>query len=90
MTLSATASRLQIAGFDGIELHCGSRLSSERSSLVRRYNHRKDGYGGSLENRARMIMEIYDRVRAKCGPNFIIGVRVNVNENFGVITMDSL
>jgi 2,4-dienoyl-CoA reductase-like NADH-dependent reductase (Old Yellow Enzyme family)/thioredoxin reductase len=78
----ATASRLQIAGFDGIELHTahGYLLST---FLSPRYNHRKDAYGGSLENRARMIVEIYDKIRAKCGPNFIIGARVNVNENFG-------
>jgi 2,4-dienoyl-CoA reductase-like NADH-dependent reductase (Old Yellow Enzyme family)/thioredoxin reductase len=77
----STASRLQIAGFDGIELHCAhGYLLSE--FLSPRYNHRTDGYGGSLENRARMITEIYDRVRTKCGHNFIIGLRVNVNENF--------
>ena len=77
----ATASRLQIAGFHGIEIHAAhGYLLSE--FLSPRYNHRKDGYGGSLENRARMILEVYDKIRAKCGPNFVIGVRVNVNENF--------
>jgi NADPH-dependent 2,4-dienoyl-CoA reductase/sulfur reductase-like enzyme len=72
---------LQIAGFDGIEIHAAhGYLLSE--FLSPRYNHRKDGYGGSLENRARMTLEIYDKIREKCGPDFIIGVRVNVNENF--------
>lgn len=76
-----TAMRLQIAGFDGIEIHSahGYLLST---FLSPRYNHRKDGYGGSLENRARMTVEVYDKIREKCGPDFIIGVRVNVNENF--------
>ncbi len=77
----STASRLQIAGFDGVELHTAhGYLLSE--FLSPRYNHRKDAYGGSLENRARIIVEIYDRIRDKCGTNFIIGLRVNVNENF--------
>jgi 2,4-dienoyl-CoA reductase-like NADH-dependent reductase (Old Yellow Enzyme family)/thioredoxin reductase len=77
----STAFRLKTAGFDGIELHCAhGYLLSE--FLSPRYNHRTDGYGGSLENRARMITEIYDRVRTACGRDFIIGVRVNVNENF--------
>jgi 2,4-dienoyl-CoA reductase-like NADH-dependent reductase (Old Yellow Enzyme family)/thioredoxin reductase len=76
-----TASRLQIAGFDGIEIHAAhGYLVSE--FLSPRYNKRKDGYGGSFENRARMTLEIYDKIRGKCGPDFIIGVRVNVNENF--------
>jgi len=76
-----TAMRLQIAGFDGIEIHAahGYLLST---FLSPRYNRRKDGYGGSLENRARMTVEVYDKIREKCGPDFIIGVRVNVNENF--------
>jgi 2,4-dienoyl-CoA reductase-like NADH-dependent reductase (Old Yellow Enzyme family)/thioredoxin reductase len=77
----STASRLQIAGFDGVEIHSAhGYLLSE--FLSPRYNHRKDAYGGSLENRARMITEIYDRIRDKCGPGFVIGIRVNVNENF--------
>jgi 2,4-dienoyl-CoA reductase-like NADH-dependent reductase (Old Yellow Enzyme family)/thioredoxin reductase len=76
-----TASRLQIAGFHGVEIHTAhGYLLSE--FLSPRYNHRKDSYGGSLENRARMTTEIFDKIRAKCGPNFVIGVRVNVNENF--------
>ncbi|MBN2062038.1 MAG: FAD-dependent oxidoreductase [Deltaproteobacteria bacterium] len=77
----ATAGRLQIAGFDGIEIHAAhGYLLSE--FLSPRYNQRKDDYGGSVENRARMIVEVYDRIRASCGPDFVIGVRVNVNENF--------
>jgi 2,4-dienoyl-CoA reductase-like NADH-dependent reductase (Old Yellow Enzyme family)/thioredoxin reductase len=77
----ATASRLQISGFDGIEIHAAhGYLLSE--FLTPRYNHRRDAYGGSLENRARMIIEIYDKIRSKCGKDFMIGIRVNVNENF--------
>jgi 2,4-dienoyl-CoA reductase-like NADH-dependent reductase (Old Yellow Enzyme family)/thioredoxin reductase len=76
-----TALRLQIAGFDGIEIHAAhGYLLSE--FLSPRYNKRKDAYGGSLENRALIITEIYDRIRAACGTKFVIGVRVNVNENF--------
>ncbi|HOY79955.1 MAG TPA: NADH:flavin oxidoreductase, partial [Hyphomonadaceae bacterium] len=46
-------------------------------------NHRTDQYGGSLENRARIILEIIDGIRAQTNPNFQLGLRLSP-ERFGL------
>ncbi|RYG32220.1 MAG: NADH:flavin oxidoreductase, partial [Burkholderiales bacterium] len=46
-------------------------------------NHRTDQYGGSLENRARIILEIIDGIRAATNPNFQLGLRLSP-ERFGL------
>ena len=53
-------------GFDGIELQC-SHSSIVRQFLSRNTNHRTDDYGGSLENRARLLREIIAAIRLKVG-----------------------
>lgn len=76
------AQRFEKAGFDGVEIHgahgyiLGQFLSSE-------INHREDGYGGSLENRSRIIFEIIGGIRQRCDPNFMVGVRLSP-ERFGM------
>jgi 2,4-dienoyl-CoA reductase-like NADH-dependent reductase (Old Yellow Enzyme family)/thioredoxin reductase len=72
----AAAGRAARAGFDGVEIHCGHGylLSSFLSPNV---NHRNDAYGGSLENRARIIREILERTRSVVHPAFIIGAKLN-------------
>jgi 2,4-dienoyl-CoA reductase (NADPH2) len=62
-------------GFDGVELQC-SHSSIVRGFLSRATNHRDDAYGGALENRARLLLEIIDAVRAVLGPARALGVRV--------------
>jgi mycofactocin system FadH/OYE family oxidoreductase 2 len=62
-------------GFDGVELQCS------QSSIVRQFlspvtNTRTDAYGGSLRNRARLLLEILDAVRAVIGPDRALGVRI--------------
>ncbi len=78
----AAAVRCQKAGFDGVELHGahGYLLCQFLSSEI---NHRQDQYGGSLENRARLLLEITDGVRAACGPAFSLGIRLSP-ERFGM------
>ncbi|MDR2247677.1 MAG: NADH:flavin oxidoreductase [Treponema sp.] len=68
------AKRLKEAGIDGVEIHGahGFLLSYFLSSIT---NKRKDEYGGSLENRARLITDIMKAVRRECGEDFIIGIR---------------
>lgn len=67
------------AGVDGIELMCGhDKLTSAFFSPLA--NKRTDEYGGSLENRFRFMGEILDKVSAKIGPDFPIGLRMNVME----------
>ena len=46
-------------------------------------NHRIDEYGGSIENRARILFEIVEGIRKACGPDFLIGVRLSP-ERFGM------
>lgn len=69
------ARRCQIAGCDGVELHLAhSYLLGE--FLSPDTNHRTDEYGGTLENRMRICLEIVRAIREKCGRSFIIGARV--------------
>src|SRR6185312_10997706 len=61
--------------FDGIELQC-SHSSIVRGFLSLATNRRTDRYGGSLENRARLLLEIVAAVRDVLGPNKVLGVRI--------------
>lgn len=78
----AAAVRCEKAGFDGIEIHGahGYILCQFLSSEI---NHRDDQYGGSLENRSRIISEIIDGIREQCRADFMIGVRLSP-ERFGM------
>lgn len=71
--------RAKKAGCDGVELHAahGYLLQQFLSPYT---NKREDEYGGSFENRLRMITEIIEGLRAQCGPDFPIGVRLSVEE----------
>lgn len=62
-------------GFDGIELQC-SHSSIVRGFLSPATNHRTDQYGGSLENRARLLIEIVAAVRRVIGNRLALGVRI--------------
>ncbi len=62
-------------GFDGIELQC-SHSSIVRGFLSPATNRRTDDYGGSLENRARLLLEIVAAVRRVIGNRLALGVRL--------------
>ena len=62
-------------GFDGIELQC-SHSSIVRGFLSPATNVRTDVYGGTLENRARLLLEVVDAVRAVIGARLALGVRL--------------
>jgi 2,4-dienoyl-CoA reductase (NADPH2) len=62
-------------GFDGIELQC-SHSSIVRGFLSPATNQRTDAYGGSLENRARIMIEIVAAVRRVIGARLALGVRI--------------
>lgn len=85
---AAAAQRSQRAGFDGVELH-GAHGYLLCEFLDPERNVRDDRYGGSLENRSRIIFEIIDEVRARCGNDFHLAVRLSP-ERFGVATADIL
>lgn len=69
----------QKAGFDGVEIHCahGYLLNEFLSPYT---NKRTDKYGGSFDNRIRIVEEILMMTRAVCGKNFVISVRVSADE----------
>ena len=62
-------------GFDGIELQC-SHSSIVRGFLSPATNTRTDAYGGSLANRARLLLEVVAAVRRAIGPTLALGVRI--------------
>ncbi len=62
-------------GFDGVELQC-SHSSIVRGFLSPATNHRRDRYGGSLPNRARLALEIVTAVRDTLGRRPVLGVRL--------------
>jgi 2,4-dienoyl-CoA reductase-like NADH-dependent reductase (Old Yellow Enzyme family) len=76
------ARRAERAGFDGVELH-GAHGYILTQFLSSADNRRDDRYGGSLENRARIILEIIDGVRAACRPEFQLGLRLSP-ERYGL------
>jgi 2,4-dienoyl-CoA reductase-like NADH-dependent reductase (Old Yellow Enzyme family) len=72
----------QMAGADGIELH-GAHGYLINSFLSPYLNRRDDRYGGSLENRVRFLLEIIAGIRAACGKDFPLGVRLSAEEFLG-------
>jgi 2,4-dienoyl-CoA reductase-like NADH-dependent reductase (Old Yellow Enzyme family) len=67
------------AGFDGVQLHAahGYLLCS---FLSPRTNQREDEYGGSTENRTRIVREIYHRARKQVGDDFPILIKINTTD----------
>jgi 2,4-dienoyl-CoA reductase-like NADH-dependent reductase (Old Yellow Enzyme family) len=86
-----TARTLVAAGFDVLELHMAhSYLIS--SFLAPGLNRRKDQYGGSLENRARLARQVARAVREEVGSAAAVTAKVSVSDGFrgGVTTEESL
>ncbi len=71
--------RAQEAGFDGVQLHAahGYLLSTFLSPWT---NRRNDKYGGSTENRIRIIVEIYEQAKKKVGEDFPITIKMNITD----------
>ena len=76
---TTSAALAKEAGFDGVEIHAahGYLLSS---SLSPRINTRDDRWGGSLENRARLVLSVVRAVRAEVGSDFIIATKLNSSD----------
>jgi 2,4-dienoyl-CoA reductase-like NADH-dependent reductase (Old Yellow Enzyme family) len=73
------ARRARDAGLDGVELHGanGYLITQFLSSAV---NDRTDDYGGSLENRARFVVEIVKAIRARVGDDFHVQMKISATE----------
>jgi mycofactocin system FadH/OYE family oxidoreductase 2 len=73
------ARHVKAGGLDGVEVHAAhSYLLGQFLSPIS--NKRTDDYGGSLENRCRLTLEVIDAVRAEVGPHFPVGVRISGDE----------
>ena len=75
----AGARRAREAGLDGVELHGanGYLLTQFLSSAI---NDRKDEYGGSVENRARILIEILEGIRTQVGDDWHVQVKLNAED----------
>jgi len=82
---AAGARRAREAGLDGVELHGanGYLITQFLSSAI---NDRKDEYGGSLENRARFVLDIVRAIRQEVGHDFHLQMKISaVDQNNAVI-----
>lgn len=74
------AKRAQIAGADGVEIHAAHAHGLLGGFLSPLYNKRTDEYGGDIDHRLRLTLEMIEEVRRVCGKNFIIDVRISGSE----------
>ncbi|MDH5558017.1 MAG: FAD-dependent oxidoreductase, partial [Alphaproteobacteria bacterium] len=77
------ALRSKKAGFDVVYVYAGHGLSLPMHFLSRRYNHRTDEYGGSIENRARLFRELIEDTKDAVGDSCAVVVRFAVEELLG-------
>ena len=73
------AVRAKEAGYDGVEIH-GAHNFLLSQFVTPHYNRRTDEYGGTIENRARMLLETYRTVREAVGVDFPVWVKVNSDD----------
>ncbi|WP_273804916.1 NADH:flavin oxidoreductase/NADH oxidase [Providencia rettgeri] len=75
----AAAKRAEQAGFDVIEIHAAhGYLLHEFLSPIS--NQRQDEYGGSFENRSRLLVNVFHEVREAINPNIAVGVRISATD----------
>ena len=78
---AAGAKRAQSAGFDGVQIHgAHGYLLSEFLSPF--FNRRQDQYGGSIENRARIVLEVTRAVRGAVGKDYPVLIKMNCQDFF--------
>ncbi|RBI70332.1 NADH:flavin oxidoreductase [Roseovarius sp. TE539] len=77
------ALRARRTGFDIVYVYAGHQLSTISHFLSRRHNHRSDEYGGSLENRARLLCEVLEDTREAVGERCAVALRFAVEELLG-------
>ena len=74
------AERCKEGGLDGIEIEAYGHLLDHFWSPAT--NKRNDDYGGSLENRMRLFMQVLDAIRERVGPDYIVGTRMVCDEDW--------
>ncbi len=85
------AARGKAAGFDAVELH-GAHGYLLNQFLSPNTNQRSDDYGGPIENRARVVYEVYEAVRQAVGPAYPVFIKLNSEDSLegGLVLEDSL
>jgi dimethylamine/trimethylamine dehydrogenase len=79
----AAALRARSAGFDLVYVYAGHGLGIFQQFLSRATNHRADEYGGSLENRVRLLREVIEDTKAAVGDRCAVPVRIAMSEFMG-------
>lgn len=77
----AAAKRAKEAGFDGVQMH-GAHGYLLSQFLSPHYNRRSDHYGGSIENRARIFIEVYEQIRQQVGDDYPVLIKINAEDYF--------
>lgn len=77
------ALRAKKAGFDIVYVYAGHRMTLAHHFLLKEYNDRTDEYGGSLENRARLMRELLEDTREAIGDQCAVALRLAVDEMMG-------
>jgi len=84
------AKRYQDLGFDMACIYMSYRSSIFATTLSPALNKRKDQYGGSNENRVRIIVELCEAIKKACGRDFLIDAQVSGEEEAGGYTLEDL
>jgi hypothetical protein len=88
-SFAAAAARCEAGGLHGVEVHCGhGYLLAQFLSPV--LNRREDRYGGSAENRLRIIVEILTAIRSAVSASFVLGVRVSESADPRVLALQDV
>ena len=74
------AERAKKAGADGVEIHAAHAHGLLGGFLSPLFNKRSDEYGGDIDGRLRLTLEVIDAVRERCGNDFIIDCRISGSE----------
>jgi 2,4-dienoyl-CoA reductase-like NADH-dependent reductase (Old Yellow Enzyme family) len=86
----AAAERARTAGLDGVQIHAahGYLLSQFLSPY---FNHRTDDYGGTVANRARIVLTIVQRMKRTCGDGYPVLIKMNSEDYIdGGLTVDEM
>ncbi len=88
---TTAALRAKQAGFDGVEIH-GAHFYLLSQFLSPLTNKRSDPYGGDINGRVRLAVDIVQSIREKCGPEYPLFFRINVEERIkdGLILEESV
>ncbi len=86
----AQAMMFKRVGFDMMSIHCAYGRTLMAKTVSPLYNHREDEYGGSLDNRIRLIKDIAEGIKRVCGEDFLVHILISGSEIEGGNTVDDV